>query len=362
MLPETVLSPNLTYSARPTVHVDDRGFPEFDALLQAMEMTERGAGLSALELRFSNVAGDEQGSADFAFESGAVLNLGSRITVYAGDENNPQEIFNGVITALEGEFSAAEPPTLTVLAEDALQQARMTRRTAIHEDVTLADLCSNLADTLNLTPRVDGLSTAVGVQAQLNESDLAFVRRLLDRFDADLQVVGAELQAAPHGEIDRGNVTLTLGSQLRRARVIADLAHQVTEVTVAGWDAANGRRVTGRSTGANLGVGSGQEGARLLTSLLEQRHHHISHLAVTSDDEATALADTAFDQRARRFVHVEALAEGNPALRVGGVVALQGLGPRFDNQYRVTEACHRWNQADGYQTEFQAESAYWGGA
>ncbi|GIV76636.1 MAG: hypothetical protein KatS3mg050_1030 [Litorilinea sp.] len=358
---ETALSALAIYSARPTVRVDTREEARVQELIIGMEMTEREGGLSALELRLSNVASDPEGGADLAFESSDLLRLGSQIAIYAGDESAPQEIFQGVITGLEADFPGDGPPELVVLAEDRLQQARMARRTAIYDDVSIADLASQIADNLGLTPVVTGFTDPIGTQVQLNESDLAFLRRIVQRYHGDLQVVGEELHVSPRGEVRRGALTLELQSQLRRARVLVDLAHQVTEVTVAGWDAADGQRVTGSGRGAHLGPGSGTTGAQILEEALGERRHHVGHLAVTSQDEAQAVADTAFDLRARRFVCVRGTADGNPALRVGTHVTLQGLGPRFDNTYYVTYACHRWDTRRGYETDFEAESAYWGG-
>jgi phage protein D len=358
---EAPLSAGILYSARPTVRIDDQEYPKVTELLIAMEVTEREGGLSSLELRLSNVASDPQGRADFAFESGTVLTLGAAITIYSGDALSPQEIFRGKITGLEADFSTSAPPELVVLAEDLFQQARMARRTVTHENVTIAQLANELASALGLTPIVTGLRDNIGTQVQLNESDLAFFRRVLARYDADMQVVGTELHISPRQDVRRGTVTLEMYGQLLRARVTADLAHQVTEVTVSGWDPLQGQAVQGSSTGAHLGPGSGKSGAHILQDAIAARPEHIGHLAASTDAEAQAMAEAAFDQRARRFVTVDATAEGNPALRVGTHVELQGLGPRFDNTYYIVEACHRWDLTRGYETDFQAECAYWGG-
>ncbi|MGH7955543.1 MAG: phage late control D family protein, partial [Opitutaceae bacterium] len=249
-MPETRLSELALYVARPTLRLNGAENERASGLLVAMDMVERVEGLSTLELRFTNVAADGAGSSDFAFEDEAALKLGDRIGVYSGDEFGPTEIFSGLITALEAEFSEDAAPVLVALAEDQLQSARMKRRTRTYDDQSIAGIARSIAQDLGLTPTITGFSQPAGVQVQLNESDLAFLRRLLARYDGDLQVVGDELHVSPRADVQRGTVELTLRSQLRRARILADLAHQVNEITVTGWDSAQGQRITGRSSGS----------------------------------------------------------------------------------------------------------------
>lgn len=357
---ETPQSNRAVYRARPTVRVESQEYPKLTELVVSMAMTEHEGGMSSLELRLTNFASDTEGSADFAFEDEEILELGKQIQVYCGDESAPIEIFNGVITGLEGEFTKEGVPELVVLAEDKFQRARMQRRTQIHEDVTISDLANSLANQLGLTPVVTGFTENIGTQVQLNESDLAFVRRLLVRHDGDLQVVGTEMHVSPRSEVQRGTVELEMPSQLHRARVLADLSQQVTQITVTGWDAAQGQRVSVTSTGASPGPGSGRTGKELLSDKLGDRSEHIGHFAVSNEDEARALAAAAFDMRARRFVCVDATAEGNPSLRVGTHVTLKGMGNRFNNTYYVVGAHHRFDLLRGYETDFAAESSYWG--
>src|SRR6185369_6241592 len=130
-----------------------------------------------------------------------------------------------------------------------------------YADMTPADVVSAIASDLGLTPGVSGLSSPQGTWAQLDETDLGFLRRLLARFDADLQVVGTRLQVSPRKDVQRGTVELTLYSQLARVRITADLADQVTAVTVAGWNAKDGAAVKGEASAiANAGPGQGKSG------------------------------------------------------------------------------------------------------
>jgi len=356
---EPELSTMAVYSAKPTVRIDTEEHTEINELTIGMQITESEGGMSTAELRLSNVP-EESGAEGLAFDDNSIVTLGAKLAIYAGDETGPQEIFRGTITAFEMNFPEYTPPEIVVLAEDVFQQARMERRTQVYEEMTISDLADELAGRLNLSAVVTGFTDDIGTWVQLNESDLAFMRRVLARHDGDLQVVGDELHVSPRADVQRGTLDLELHSQLRSARAFVDLAHQVTEVTVAGWDAAQGERVTGTSTGANGLPGSGTTGAELLSDAIVDRSHHIGHLAVKTSAEAQALADAAFDQRARRLVCIEATAEGNPMLRVGTHVTLAGLGNKLSNTYYVTRARHSWDTEHGFETLFEAECGFLG--
>jgi len=358
---EASLSSRALYAARPTVRINGVEKERVTGLLTSIEMTEHEDGLSTLELQMDNVTSDSGGRPDYAFEDEASVKLGDTVTMYCGEESAPTEIFRGVVSALEANFSSEDAaPSLTLLAEDTLQKARLKRRTRTYDNQTLADIARSIASDLGLTPQISGLTDSIGVQVQLNESDLAFLRRLLARYDGDLQVVGTELHVSPRRDVRRGVVELSLHSQLRRVTVLADLAHQVNEVTVTGWDPARGQRINGRSTGFQQGPGSGRWGGDLLSNALGRRSHQIGHLVVTTDDEARALADASFDERQRRFVVAKGTAEGNPSIRAGTHVRLKGLSQRFMNTYYVTHCCHRYDLERGYETDFVAESAFLG--
>src|SRR5688500_16205676 len=201
---ETALTQERIYSARPTVRINGAEQERVSRQMLCMEVEEQEDGLSRLVLKLSNIASDAQGGADYALEDEKTVKIGDRIAIYAGDETGPQEIFSGRISGLEAGVYEAASQTLTVLAEDKLQLARMKRRTKTHDNATVALVARQIAADLGLTPQVSGLSDQIGTQVQLNESDLAFLRRLLARYDGDMQVVGDELHVGPRSEVRRG--------------------------------------------------------------------------------------------------------------------------------------------------------------
>jgi phage protein D len=356
---EQPLSQSDIYLARPTVRVDGEDNAELTAAVLTMRMVEQEGGLCALELRLANF-GTVGASTDLMFEDERAVKIGSQLSIYSGDVAAPQEIFRGLVTGFEAEFPEGEPPELVLLAEDKLQQARLARRSKVYDSLKLSDLSNTVAGNMGLTATVTGLTNDLGTQVQLNESDLAFMRRLLARYDGDVQVVGDQLQVSPRGDVQRSTVELELYSQLRRVRVTADLAHQVTEVSCTGWDEKQGTRVKATSSGSHSGPGSGRTGSSVLQDAIGDRSEHVGHLVAVDRAEAQAIADAEFDRRARRFVIVDGTCEGNPKVRVGTHVTLKSVSPRLDNTYYVVRAVHRFDQRSGYQTDFEAESAFLG--
>jgi phage protein D len=354
-LDERPVAARAAYSARPTLRVDGQRLPLVDELLRTCTLFEAEGGLSSLALGLGNW-GVTGGSVGLAFDAGGPIALGTRLQVYAGDTTAPREVFDGVVHAIEASASVGAPPSLLLLAEDKLFAARMARRTAIYDNMNLNDVLQAVCGRHGLTLDASGLPDASALWAQFAESDLAFLRRVLGRADCDLQVVGGQLQVRPSADMDRGSIDLTLYSQLREVRVIADLSEQATAVTASGFDAKAGNSYSVSSGGAQPGAGTGASGASLLAAIFN-RSEHLGALPCLNEREARALADAAFDQRARRFVRVHGSTEGNAELRVGARVTLHGVGRRFDNTYAVVEARHRYDQAGGYVTEFVAQSA-----
>jgi phage protein D len=363
MTNEAALSLADIYIARPIIEVDDQTNDMVQSLLMSMDLSESDQGMSALELRFFNSATVEGRGNDLAFEypDNALLSLGKSIRVWTGDNNDPTEIFKGTITALEMQMDSSDEPKLMVLAEDALQKARLTRHTRLHAAGSLDAMIRSVASDLGLQADITGMDQDVDDQLQFNESDLAFLRRLIDRYDGDLQMVDDVLTVAPRSEIRRNAVTLEMNSQLQRIRIMADLAHQVSKISFAGWDVAAGEEISAESDNAvDYGPGRGRTGAEFLDTALGERSEHLAHAGARDDIEAQALVNARFSQRARKFVCAEGVAEGNPAIRVGTHLTLVGVGPRFENTYFVTQVRHHYDLAGGYKTTFHAECAYLG--
>ena len=95
---------------------------------------------------------------------------------------------------------------------------------------------------------------------------------------------------------------------------------------------------------------------------LSSRSEHLGQFSSLNTGEAQSLVDAEFAQRCRTFVVADGVSEGNPNLRVGTYLKLNGLGPRFSNTYYTTSTVHHFDTQGGYETRFRAECAYLGGS
>jgi phage protein D len=339
-------------AARPTIAVDGRNRPALTGGLRAMRIDERMDGLFHCELTFGNW-GAIDGRVDFLYFDRRLLDFGKPLKVSLGSDT----LFDGRISALEGRYPDAAPPELTVFAEDRFQSLRMTRRTRTFTDVSDRDVVRRIAGDHGLTADVDLRGPTHRVLAQLDQSDLAFLRDRAHAVDADVSVSGSRISAKVSASRRSDPLTLDLGGSLREFEVCADLAHQRTAVEVGGWDVTGKQALKERAEAAAINgeLRGGDSGAALLAPALGARTETVADCVPLTSAEARARAEALFRRRARRFVSGHGVAETSTGLRVGAAVTLRRLGPLFDGEYRLTEVRHVFDGAGGLRTEFAAE-------
>lgn len=347
-------------SARPTVAVDGTVREELAGVLMAMRVEETTDGLYACELTLSNWGPEDGGGDPFRYLDLETFDFGTelRIDAFAGDE--AETVFKGRVTGLESQVPGSEAPSLVVLAEDRLQDLRMTRRTRTFEDASDSEVAKQIARAHDLTPEIDVDGETHRVLAQVNQSDLAFLRDRARAIDAEVWVEGDTLHVQSRARRDAGDLTLTSGKGLRSFNGRADLAHQQTEFTVSGWDV---EAKTSIAETADESVMSGElkglGGATALNDALGARTEQMVHTTPLTVSEARAMAEAAFRQNARRFVEARGVAEGDARLRVGTTLELAGVGGPFEGaDYTVTEVLHTFNSDDGYRTHFTAQRPF----
>jgi phage protein D len=350
--------PPTVYVPRPQIAVDGAPADSLTASALSLLVEETTEGLFRCELCCYNYGLRRGGTGYLFFDRGAV-EFGKELRVTLGPPELAAPVFTGRISGIEAEYPQEGGGRVVILAEDGLQALRMTRRTRVFTDVSDADLFQQIAGEHGLTPQVDVSGPTYAAVAQLNQSDLAFLRERARCAGAELWVDGTTLHAKARPDRGAGTVDLEYGANLIAFSVRADLAEQCTELGVAGWDVAAKEAIEETADDSVLGaeLGGDSSGASVLRASLGERKERLVHTVPLSSAEARTYAQAAFRARARRFVTGSGLADGDPRIRVGAVVNLSDLGGLFDGRYFVVRARHSYDDAEGYRTEFDVERA-----
>lgn len=338
--------------ARPTINVAGTDEDALKQGLMELLIVETTAGLYRCEARFGNW-GKVGAGMGFLYLDRQKLDFGKELVIKLGDD----PIFEGKITAIEAHYLEDAAPEITVLAEDRLQDLRMTRRTRTFEQASDADVISQIASEHSLTPEVHVTGPTHEVIAQLNQSDLAFLRERARAVDAEVWVEGSTLFAKPRSSRDGSAVKLQHGKELLELSVIADLAEQRSRVTVSGWDVAAKEAIDEQAEKSAISaeLGSDTWGPEILGRAFKDRDEVIVHRVPLTASEARARAEAELRMRARRFVVGRGRAQANAELRVGKLVELAGIGGLFEGKYYLAEVRHVFEGAKGIRTEFIAE-------
>jgi phage protein D len=346
-------------SARPGFAVGAQAAPRLDAGLIRLVCGENEAGLAYCEAEFSNW-GEHQGATGFTWFDRSTLEFGRDFAVRIGSVT----VFDGRVMALEAHFPALAPPTLVVRAEDRLQDLRMTRRTRAFERTSDADIVRRIAGEHGLTAETDLGGPACAVLAQINQSDLAFLRQRALLADADVWLEGRTLHVQRRAARSAAGLELVHGARLREFEVAADLAHQRTAVVCGGWDVSAKTAIAAEATAGAIAAeaGAGLSGPALLQQVLGERKDTVAHCVPFDQPGARGIAEAHLRAMARRFVRGRGVADADARLHVGRRVTLSGLGPLFSGAYGVVESCHRFDTALGLRSEFVVERPWIGRA
>lgn len=351
--------PDLFGSSAPVFTVDGARQPGLALDLLRLEVSEDTAGMKRLAARF-NAWGPAPGGSDESerYLDGAILDFGKSFEVSIGPASAARTIFKGAISAIEAEYREGAEPQMVVRAEDALMKLRWAHRCKTYENSSDADIVRTIAGEHDLRAEADAPGPTHAVVQQWNQSDLAFLRERARLLQAELWLEDQTLHFKTRGQRQATALTLVNGNQLVSLEARADLAHQRSEIHVAGYDVA-ARDALDASAGADAvrgEAGRGRLGAEVLSQAFADYPSHRLREVPLASDAASAWAEAEMLRRARGFVRVKGVTSGSPDMVVGSKLTLERVAPPFaGGDYHVTRLTHSYDLAHGHRTAFEAE-------
>ncbi len=285
----------------------------------------------------------------------ALFREGNSLEIAFGYRDTTSTLISGEITSLEANFPESRPPTLTVRGYDRRHRLMRSRKTRSFTNSKDSDIASQVASEAGLKPQVEDSGVLLPYVLQHNQTDLEFLAMRASRINFEVVVRDRELIFRPR-KID-GKAVLTLHREVELLEFYPRLSTicQVPQLEVRGWDPAQKKEIVGK---AGMGDVQAMEGSSSGPSATKRAFDTVASARVTSpvqsQDEADAMAKSAFAEMALGFIRANGVCIGDPRLRAGTVVQIESVGVRFSGPYYLTSVEHSFLPKKGYRTSISA--------
>ncbi|MGI8633133.1 MAG: VgrG-related protein [Solirubrobacterales bacterium] len=271
----------------------------------------------------------------------------------APDAATLTSLIKGQITTSEPEFGP-EGAILAARGYDHAHSLNRTRRSETFQNVTADDVARKVADRAGLrTGTIDDAGVAHDFVQQSSETDWELLLRLAAAIDFEVVVEDRALHFRRASGSDRGQApTLRWGERLRSFSPRITGVAQVDEVLVRGWDPQGKQAISASARAEELSAEIGVTRDELVSSL-GGGTVTVADRPVSTQAEADALARSVAAQLGNAFVEAQGVTDGDPGLRAGRQVTIDGVGAKFGGTYTLSATTHLFRGSKGYQTSFQ---------
>jgi hypothetical protein len=337
-------------NVRPVIRIDGEESSDLSQALVSFVINIPLSGMAHGEISVTNwIASGESGTPGYGFQE---VGFGKTMDILMG-ENHDVPIFSGEITAVEERYGDGAPQ-LIILVQDVLHRLARQRNNRVFEDQSPDDIINTITGELGITADVN-VSTATATYHQMNESDLAFLSRLLDGYGIALRIVDGNLRARPE-EPDAEPVELRAYNSATKIRLIADLNHQSVKIKVNGFNPAN-NEVVNEEADSLESPPQGITAKDVIDQLSWPGEDIVPQPFPQSQSEAESFAKTHFTRAAKRFISGDIRCAGDPTLRSGREVNLAGVSGRLTGTYQVVHCVHRFDAGNGFETQLKVNRA-----
>jgi hypothetical protein len=303
-----------------------------------------------------------------------LFDIDNSLTLSMGYAPGPlDELFTGDITGVEASFPSGGMPTMTLVAHDHLHrltEGKYARGFGPLPDALIAMILGveNLLVPL-IDPTVAAASSAIAAvnyifggsgRKQKGQSDLELLKEIAASYDADFWVDGDFLyfsrflpkEYSPRLTLRWGESLLDFSPKVSTVGQVAAAAMKFTlrEIPISFlvnvfWDFDH------ETLGMRVVPG---EAAAFAKMIVGPTYTIVDQPIGSPADIVTSALAIARELRTKLNNRLtgSGTAVGDPRIRAGAVIRLEGLGPDFSGDFRVASATHSLD-AGGYRTSFE---------
>lgn len=260
---------------------------------------------------------------------------GGAVRLWLGWKEGRMKYFGSFnIDEISGNFS---PATMTITAKSAYLCADSTLKQKADrqwEKISLADLTAKIAAKHGCKAKVS-IKTYYTYQAQTNESDMAFLKRLAKEAGGSLTIKDKTFIIAPSGVATRSKTSLQFTAACSGSFTVQD-REKYGSVKAVWWDKENAREVA-------IVEGDGQP-----THRIRKRF--------ASAAEAKSAVSGYLTKLNKSQVSLEITVPGDPSLVSGAEVTCAGFSPKdINGQYLAKSVTHNISKTGGWTTDISLD-------
>ncbi len=277
-------------------------------------------------------------------------------------------IFEGEITAMEGDFNARSA-YIVVQGSDVSHRLHRGRYNRSFENKTDKEIVEKIAKECDIAiGQIDPSERTHDYVFQENQTNMEFLRERAAWIGFELFVQNNQLYFRPPQ--NNGSLQLKWLNNIESFNVRVDSTQQVSSVEVRGWNYSENKLISATATTEEVitsisATATTKKGGKEKSTTPFNSKGSSNSTAfknslpakmivvdqpVSNVTEAEKMAQALCNELGGEFVCADAKAEGNPEIRPGKVVELAEMGP-YSGKYYVTETRHIYSQGV-YRTEF----------
>lgn len=276
---------------------------------------------------------------------------GSEVEILAGTTDDSETVFKGIVVKHSLKMREHTAPQLIVECKHAATKLSVGRKNAYFFDQTDTDVIAQKFEAVGLTAEVESGGITHKQQTQYNATDWDYCLLRAEANGMFIVTRGDKIKVVTPSVSGEPVCALQFGSTILEGDLEMDGRNQYSAVKAYTWDAANQERT--ESEAADSGIAQpGNIDSDSLASTTGLESFDYFHPCLTSD-EAQKWADSRRLYSQINRINGSVKTEGMTAVQAGDVVALDGMGARFNGNAIVTGVRHDFDLVKGWKTHLQ---------
>lgn len=285
---------------------------------------------------------------------GGAVQEGRPVTVSLGLGESTAIAFTGEITGLEVELDNEDAARASIRGYDRMHRLVRGRRTRAFVDQSDSTIAAAVAKEHGLTLEGPDSKEVHPYVMQREQTDLAFLLERARPLGRVVRVEGTRLLFTPRDLKTDAVMTAEMGTNLLTVRVSSSVLGLVGTVEARGWDPDEQKALSAKVAESKLAslMGGAKSGPKIADTCFAAQTTVVTDDALITAPAVELAAAAALEDMALGHVTCRGRMLGAAELRPGALIAVKGIGARFEGNYWLTRVVHTYDQ-ESFTTEFE---------